>query len=205
MIAFRYSYSRLFTAASAAGFLVLFIAAVFLWWYMRRIGAFRADGSFQATLAFGLLLGCLWVIEIGINNFIAPPLPQRDIIDNIFWFLVGLGILLVSAVQTFQTGQLRTGIQAGLWTGFISGLMACSMALSMVVFGMRWVTRDPLNVAEWAARGPQTGAPSMAAYFAYETFAGAFLHLLVLGLGMGFLLGLLGGLAGKVTQMILQR
>jgi len=79
------------------------------------------------------------------------------------------------------------------------------MALSMIVFGMRWITQDPLNIAEWAVRGAQSEAPSMAAYFAFETYAGAFLHLIVLGLMMGLLLGLIGGLVGKGIQMIVHR
>jgi len=40
----------------------------------------------------------------------------------------------------------------------------------------------------------------MAAYYAYETFAGAFLHLIILGIFMGLLLGLLGGTVGKVIK-----
>jgi hypothetical protein len=67
---------------------------------------------------------------------------------------------------------------------------------------MRWLTHDPLNIAEWAGRGPQAGAPDMAAYFAFETFASAFLHLIVLGVGMGLVLGIIGALAGKVAKMI---
>jgi hypothetical protein len=39
-------------------------------------------------------------------------------------------------------------------------------------------------------------APTLAAYLAYETLAGAFLHLIVLGLGMGVLLGVAGGALG---------
>jgi hypothetical protein len=40
----------------------------------------------------------------------------------------------------------------------------------------------------------------MASYFAYETFAGAFLHLTVLGIGMGALLGVVGGVVGKFAK-----
>jgi hypothetical protein len=55
-------------------------------------------------------------------------------------------------------------------------------------------------VAEWAERGLSTGACSMVSYFAYQTFAGAFLHLTVLGILMGLLLGLLGGGLGKALK-----
>ncbi|MBV9849082.1 MAG: hypothetical protein JO250_05270 [Armatimonadetes bacterium] len=48
---------------------------------------------------------------------------------------------------------------------------------------MGLLRRDPLNIAEWADRGPASGAPPMACYFAYQTFVGAFLHLLGWGSG----------------------
>jgi len=51
--------------------------------------------------------------------------------------------------------------------------------------------------AEWASRRSSSAAPAIAAYFAYETFAGAFLHLVILGVVMGVLLGGVGGPLGK--------
>jgi hypothetical protein len=42
----------------------------------------------------------------------------------------------------------------------------------------------------------------MAAYFAFETFAGAFGHLVVLKVAMGGLLGVLGGSIGKGIKRI---
>ena len=89
-----------------------------------------------------------------------------------------------------------------------SGAIACCMALSLIVFGMPFIVRDPLNSAEWAERGSTSGAPNMASYFAYQTFAGAFLHLVVLGVLMGALLGAFGGLVGRMirlTNRLMQR
>jgi len=76
--------------------------------------------------------------------------------------------------------SLVQGIGAGLWSGLASGVLACSMALGMIVFGMGFITHDPLNIQEWAVRGSSGVAPTMAAYFAYETLTGAFGHLVVL-------------------------
>ena len=74
------------------------------------------------------------------------------------------------------------------------------MGLAVVVFGMPWLLQDPLNLAEWSVRQANTPA-TMAAYFAYETFAGAFLHLIVLGIIMGALLGIVGGVGGRIAGM----
>jgi hypothetical protein len=42
----------------------------------------------------------------------------------------------------------------------------------------------------------------MAAYFAFETFAGAFGHLIILGAVMGCLAGVIGGCVGKGIRLI---
>jgi hypothetical protein len=64
---------------------------------------------------------------------------------------------------------------------------------------MRFLLADPYNVIEFAERG--VAEPNMATYLAFETMPGAFLHLLVLGLGMGGVLGTLGGGVGKSLRL----
>ncbi len=192
-----YSYSLLTAVEGGAGVLIMLGTAGFLRLYRHRVsrrGLSRATGQ---ALRIGIALGLLWVTEIGINNLVAPPVPARDVIDNIFWGVIAFCILALAACQAHQADRLIQGIRAGLWSGFASGLLACGMALGIIVFGMKFITHDPLNVQEWAALGSRTAAPTMAAYFAYETLAGAFGHLLVLGLGMGGLLGMVGGAIGK--------
>lgn len=148
-----------------------------------------------------MLLGLFWITEISINNFVAPPLPVRDIIDDVFWALIALSILAFAVSCAYRMERITTGIEVGIWSGFVSGSLACCMALSVIIFGMRFITHDPLNIAEWAVRGADSHAPSMAAYFAFETFAGAFLHLIVMGIAMGGLLGIVGGAIGKGARL----
>jgi hypothetical protein len=132
-------------------------------------------------------------------------LPAHDFIDNAFWATIGPGILVLAVICAYRAKRIRTGILAGAWSGFVSGTLACCVGLSIIVFGMRFLLQDPLNVAEWAACGMDSRAPTMAAYLAYETFAGAFLHPIVLGLGMGALLGALGGVVGKAIKTVSRR
>lgn len=147
-------------------------------------------------MALGVVLGLLWVVEISINNFVAPPLPARDHIDNGFFVVIALTILAGALTRAYRDGRIMRGIESGIWSGFVSGLFACCAPLLLVVGGMAVITADPLNVTEWAVRSSLSRAPSMAAYFAFETMAGAILHLVVLGLLMGALLGTIGGLLG---------
>lgn len=145
------------------------------------------------AVAVGIFLGSLWVVEILVNNVVTPPLPARDIIDNSFWAAIELIALAGAFAITLRSRRIIHGIEFGVWSGFVSGLIACTAALALVTFGMRLVTADLLNVAEWAELGGQSGAPSIAHYFAFETMAGALGHLLVLGVGLGMLVGFMGG------------
>jgi len=200
VVALVHSYSTWSAVESGVGLAILLAVAGFLWHNGRRASRRTNPQTLQRAIVLGVLLGFLWVVEISINNFLAPPLPARDIVDDIFWAAIGTSILGYAFIHAYHTDSLVRGIEVGTWSGFVSGLLACGMALSVVVFGMHFITHDPLNVAEWAERGAGSHAPNMAAYFAFETFAGALGHLLVLGIAMGGLLGIAGGSLGKVLR-----
>ena len=200
VVAIRYSYSKLALIESVMGLLILVGIVVFLRASQRWQATQKYIGMPQRAALSGIALGGLWLVEISINNFIAPPLPGRDIIDNIFWAVIACSILALATGSAFRTQSILQGIKSGAWSGLASGLLACCTALSIITFAMAFILRDPLNITEWAARQAESAAPSMAAYFAYETFAGAFLHLIVLGIGMGGLLGILGGITGKCAS-----
>ena len=197
-IAATYGYNSLFLALSAGAFVFQVVLTGLLWMHTARSAAQPRPSTHY--IAFGLVIGLLWVVEIGINNFIAPSLPARDIIDDIFWAAVAAAILICAGVFAYRARRWWVGVLAGAWCGLASGAVACCTALLLIVFAMGFIDRDPLNVAEWSIRGPASGAPGMTAYFAYETFLGAFLHLSVLGVVMGVLLGLIGGLIGRAIR-----
>jgi len=198
VIAMVHSYGTSSAIESGVGVAILLAVSWFLWRRGRRASRGTDSPTVERAIVLGVCLGMLWVVEIGVNNFLAPPLAARDILDDVFWAVIAASILGYASLQGYRTNSVVRGIEVGTWSGFVSGLFACAMALSVVVFGMRFITHDPLNVAEWAERGASSRAPGMAAYFAFETYAGALGHLLVLGLAMGALLGTAGGSLGKV-------
>lgn len=206
IIALSYSYSPLTLLESVAGFIILLMVSGFVWLIHR--GSSRVKKSVEIDLdeatAVGIALGALWLIEISINNFIALPLPLRDIVDDVFWSLIALFILIYAVFKAYHARSVVYGIKVGAWSGLVSGVLACCTALLVIVFAMRYITQDPLNIAEWSGRRAVGDVPTMASYFAYETFAGAFLHLIVLGPVMGGLLGVLGGVIGRGTRQAVQ-
>lgn len=219
VVALKYSYDTFTMLESAAVILLLLGTTAFLGftWLRRRGGTVSAGATLssglpssaslvrspEAAIRFGLLVGLLWAVEIGINNFLAPPLPDRDRIDNLFWAAIAALIFIASLAAAYRLGRFQAGVIFGFWSGLASGAVACGMALAVTVFGMKFLLQDPLNLAEWAARSAGEKATSMAAYFAFQTMAGALLHLVVLGAGMGLLLGVLGGGLGRGLRAFL--
>lgn len=98
--------------------------------------------------------------------------------------------------------KILFGVKAGFLSGFSSGAVACLTALLLISFGMSLILKDPLNIREWTDMKNTRQYPSIAVYFAYQTLAGAMLHLIILGAVMGLLLGIIGGLAGKLFLSI---
>ncbi len=203
IVGVRDAYDASMAVAAGAAVLLLCAAALALWRLGRSSNPLET-GLRQGTLA-GAGLGLLWVVEIAINNVLTPPLPLRDRIDNSFWAAIALGIFVTAFRDAIRARRVWRGVQVGAWSGFISGLLACTAALTLIVFGMALLTADPLNVAEWATRGADERAPSMAAYFAFETLAGAVLHLTVLGPVMGAVLGAVAGISARISATISDR
>jgi hypothetical protein len=177
-----------------AAFPVLLSAFVVTFW-PRRLSS-PTQYVARSSAGVGLLIGLLWAMEICINNVLQPPLPLRDYLDDGFWALVAAGILVIAMVWGLRRRRFSASLVAGLWAGLGTGVVACATGLAFVVFGMSRLLSDRPNIEEWSGLG---GGPGMADYFAYETLAGALLHLVGLGAGMGVVLGLLAGGVVKVV------
>jgi len=150
----------------------------------------------KRNVALGLAFGLLWTIEISINNLIRPGLPLRDNIDNIFWATIAILILIAAIRDAYQTNKFLNGMKSGFWTGVASGAIACLSTLIIIVFGMKYILMDPLNIKEWNDIKATENSPGMNVYFAYQSFAGAIMHLFILGALMGLFLGIIGGFIG---------
>ena len=185
----------------AASLVMLIITLLLLW----RLKDRTIDESQKKNVSAGICFGLLWTVEIGINNLIHPGLPLRDIIDDTFWAIIALLIFVTAATDAYRSDRFLSGLLSGFWSGFSSGAVACLTALMLIAFGMKYIITDPLNIREWNDLKATADSSSMAVYFAYQTFAGAIMHLFVLGIFMGLFLGTIGGLAGKAMKIILIR
>ena len=178
---------------------ILLATTLFLTWRFRNK---LVDDRQKRNVTIGLCLGLLWTVEISINNFIHPGLPLRDHIDNLFLVVITFMILARATLDAYLSGKILPGIKSGFWSGMASGAVACFTALALVVFGMHFLLSDPLNIKEWADVKATAYTPDMAVYFAYQTFAGGLMHLFVLGMSAGLILGSAGGLIGWAMRKI---
>ena len=181
---------------------ILFLLLLFVF---RRLETKFIDNQQKANIIFGLTIGLLWTIEISINNFIQPCLPDRDIIDNTFWGIISLILLIKIIRDTYHSNKIISGIKTGLVTGFTSGLVACATALFLIVFFINYIIKDPLNAKEWTDIKGLSYSKDISVYFAYQTYAGAMLHLYILGLLFGLIFGILGGFMGKGLRLFKKR
>jgi len=178
-------------------FILLLILYLF-WKFENKL----IDGKQKLNLVYGLIISLLWTIEISINNIIQPGLPERDIIDDIFWGIITLLLFIKIIKDSYQEENIISGIKTGLWTGFTSGLVACLTALFFIVFGIKLLINDSLNIREWSDMKNVSFTKDTTVYFAYQTYAGAMLHLYLLGIFFGCIFGIIGGLLGKGLRLI---
>lgn len=160
------------------------------------------SGLQEKSVSLGLYIGLLWSVEISINNFIQPELPARDYIDNSFWLLISLLILILSIRAAYQSKKFLPGLWAGLWSSLASGAVACLSALLLIVFGIKYVILDPLNIQEWSNVKATADTANIAIYFAYQSFTGAILHLYILGVLPGIILGSMGSSLGLLLNRL---
>lgn len=176
------------------------VLAVILFIALAAISLRSRGPAARRGMDFGLALGLLWVVEIGINNLVQPPMPMRDWIDDGFALAVLAGQLWL-AIHAAGTRRALPALAASGWAGLASGAMACLTALILALFGSELLLSDPLNRAEWADVARQNPGIDAATYFTQETMAGALLHLLVLGLGVGMVLGLLATVGAAIYRV----
>jgi hypothetical protein len=178
------------------------VLACAVWWLTGRPDVVDRRMVLDWGLGSGLVLGGLWMAEIAFNNL--APLsvatgPNRGVVDNVTWAIVGLGTIAVAVAVTARTGRWRSGLRAGAWSGVGSGLLASLGGAVLLAFLRSFVERDPLAQAEHAERA---AAMNFATYVTRETMAGVFGHLWVLGLVQG---GILAALAAGLTRLVMAR
>jgi hypothetical protein len=157
--------------------------------------AARTGSGARGALGVGFALGVLWTAEITMNNVLHPALPLRDYLDDAFWAMVAVGLVAGAAIAARRSRHVAAASVWGCWAGLASGSVACLTGLLFIVFGMPFITGDPVDKQEWAAQGSTSGYSTISVYWAHQSLVGALLHLVILGPLFGAVLGALAGAA----------
>jgi len=101
---------------TAFAYLVCQIQASYVSLALKKVGKDQTSARCRPWARPGLL----WVI--------APPLPARDIIDDIFWAAIALLMFGSVIVAAHRSNRLRPALEVGAWSGLASGAIACCRA-----------------------------------------------------------------------------
>jgi len=92
----------------------------------------KITGDLQKrNVSIGLILGLLWTIEIEINNLFRPSLQLKDNIDDIFFAIIALLILITAITNAYLTNKFLCGVKSGFWTGLGSGTITRFALITM--------------------------------------------------------------------------
>jgi len=147
--------------------------------------------TFQYGLIFGVIQAVIATIVLLLNDLVLTS-AGISILLSIFAFLTGLAAYFVAGILAVkQTGRLRNGTFAGMWTGAVYGLIDCvvnlvlffevSLPKALSILDSTQTTANPDTL--------RTGA----------IIGGVFVIVfgLAFAIGVGAGLGVLGGLIGR--------
>lgn len=159
-----------------------------------------ADVALVHALRWGAVTGALWWIEL---------------LEANVWRLPGLWLTLlyfgpaiaacivpgIAAVLTVrQTGELRSGVAAGMWSGMVGGLLTFLGGTAILwVFNASFL-HDPQNMREFLRSYAQGLAPDLQTYVVGDLLAGLIAHLALIGIALGALAGTVGAIIGQAWR-----
>jgi hypothetical protein len=187
-------YPAFFTQPNALSYLLeplalLFVYALIMFLTTRRISP-QAEVAARVGLLFGLLAGCLWLVNLTLETF--TNLSRAAGILATAPFLLG-GFLLwgvSGAVAAWRAGSIGPGLLAAVWSAMICALLTISYGLTLP-----FVASDQLGQA--LANDPdflRSRWTDLHAFVLANSFDSGFSHLLG-ALIIGLTLGAIGAVA----------
>ncbi len=186
----RFPTAGLLNASPVIVLLILYGMAV-RWVWIRMMPPSQSWGLRLGAIA-GLILGG----EVLLEYILLPK-------DNSFFGLVEYGLFLVlliaSGLLSYKEHRsLKGSAQAGLWTGMIGSLIWYGMV--MTSFHLFWGTTQQTQV--FLAEGnmedfTRSGMQDFSTFIVQDFFGAGFFHLLLGGV-IGSIVGLMGGVVGKI-------
>jgi hypothetical protein len=175
---------------------VVLLSYLVMVWHLTH--SMEAESLWIARLGlnWGLLIAFFWLIEMTTGNL----LDAQSGLVRILYFgssILAFSLPLFAGIWgTRQSGKIRMGMLAGLWSGIISGLLAFLILMTITYLFLNPILQDPQNLSQFQG----SGTPDIATFVIGDSLAGATGHL-VIGLVLGPASGFMGGVIGKSLSL----
>jgi hypothetical protein len=156
------------------------------------------------SLVFGTLIGLMWIGEVVVGNLGDTKVlgSIRTVHPKLYRDTAGccvLGVLILTGSAGFfgahQTGEIRTGVQVGFWSGLISGAITLAALMIVTFVFLDALMSAPSNIAEFAGQ-PRGSSLGFARWLYLDALAGGLNHLWI-GPMLGLVIGGAGAILGK--------
>jgi hypothetical protein len=141
---------------------------------------------------WGVILSCLWFIEVASGNFATAPSGLVLILYSGSSLLAFTLPILGGFIAARQTGHIKTGTLVGLWGGLINGSCTCLILSIISILPPSSVLHDPQTLREFA----RSGISDIHIFILGDYLAAGINHLWFVGPALGTLAGTFGGLIG---------
>jgi hypothetical protein len=155
--------------------------------------------------AFGFIIGGAWMSEVLLANLGGTSVfgNLRDFHPQVYAAAPWLALCAVALtalagyVAAFRTGSIAAALKVGVFSGLISGAIACLTVVSITVFFHDAMMKDPSNVHEFARSAHRAPTEAELSNFLYsDAVAGGVNHIWI-GPLLGLTVGAVGALIGK--------
>jgi hypothetical protein len=139
----------------------------------RQINA-QTTVALRAGLLFGLLAGCLWLVNLTLETF--ADLSGAASILATAPFLLG-GFLLwgvAGAVAAWRAGSIRSGLLAAVWSAMICALLTITYGWALTFIALGRLEQELINDPDFL----RSGWTDLHAFVLANSFDAGFSHLL---------------------------
>jgi hypothetical protein len=106
--------------------------------------------AFQSGTTFGLLVGGLFIVDISAENFVDLKAPPSTILTLGFMFIIFILFVLAGWRGARDSGEVRLGLFAAIWSAVIGVLIALIFGLVINFIFLHRLEQNLLTSAEYA-------------------------------------------------------
>lgn len=157
---------------------------------------------------YGLLIGAMWVGEIIVGNLGGTAILGniRDSHPAIYAMAPRFALAAViitgvaGLVAAYRTGSIQVALRVGVWSGLISGAIACVVVILVTILFHKAMMSDASNIHEFSLTAHRAPSQAELSSFLYRDALGGGLNHLWIGPLLGVIVGGFGAILGRSAR-----